>query len=123
MAGSGGSGGGGSGGGGGSSGGGSGGTSGGGSGGGGGGPMCPDIEGPSSDPATCMTYCTDAVAACGTHADTTMKIKDAATCASFCATFTQTQLCCRAYHADMAGVDQGTKDTHCKHTIGVMACQ
>jgi hypothetical protein len=102
--------------------GGSGGASGGSGGAGGGsGPMCSDIDGPSTDSATCATYCTDAVATCGAEASTMMKVKDAQTCATFCATFTQTQLCCRAYHVKNAAT-QG-KDPHCKHAVGIEMCQ
>lgn len=99
---------------------GAGGTGGGGGSGGAAGPMCPDIEGPSTDSATCATYCTDAVATCGAEASTMMKVKDAQTCATFCATFTQTQLCCRAYHVKNAATG---KDPHCKHTVGIESCQ
>ncbi|MES1184178.1 MAG: hypothetical protein ABUL60_10200 [Myxococcales bacterium] len=102
--------------------GGSGGASGGSGGAGGGsGPMCADIDGPSTDSATCATYCTDAVATCGAESNTMMKVKDAQTCATFCATFTQTQLCCRAYHVKNAAT-QG-KDPHCKHAVGIEMCQ
>ena len=99
----------------------SGGSGGGGGSGGASGPMCPNIDGPSDASATCATYCTDAVATCGAEANTMMKVKDAQTCATFCATFTQTQLCCRAYHVKNAAT--GDAPTHCKHAVGIEMCQ
>lgn len=103
--------------------GGSGGASGGsgGSGGASAGPTCPDIDGESTDSATCTTYCADAVPTCGANASSAGKVADMDKCMTFCKTFTQTQLCCRAYHAQNAKT--AMPDLHCKHTIGVESCQ
>lgn len=63
--------------------------------------------------ATCTSYCTCMGGTCpGKFANT-------AECITACATFVESQLCCRAYHCIMAGSDQAT---HCPHAAGESVC-
>ncbi len=74
-------------------------------------PTCTDSQAPG---ATCATYCGCMTATCGS------KFASQAACIDACASFIESQLCCRGYHCTAAMSDSVT---HCPHAAGEAVCQ
>jgi hypothetical protein len=76
------------------------------------GPVCEDIDGPSALAATCDSYCASWNVIC-CHESLAENYESVAECLLDCATFTQAELCCRAWHANIGGPER------CRFALGV----
>jgi hypothetical protein len=71
---------------------------------------------------TCDHYCTTFMSAC--RATISGVYDDIANCKSKCASFSQDQICCRGYHADLAATTPSPSAVtlHCPHAAGQSVC-
>jgi hypothetical protein len=76
------------------------------------GPTCDDIDGPSTLAATCMSFCSTWSAICCAESFPENYANEAE-CLSDCATFTPERLCCRALHGSIGGPER------CRFALGV----
>jgi hypothetical protein len=76
------------------------------------GPVCDDIDGSSSESATCASFCSawDAIC-CGENFAENYASKDA--CLADCAGLTREELCCRAFHGSVGGPER------CRYALGL----